>query len=82
MADGVKVRISKWLDLPELKSYEKWMLEYHGLLTNVRAALFEYDDESMKQKINIGFLNLFFRTPYDEARPFFEQYKERAERMI
>lgn len=82
MADGVKVRISKWLDLPELKSYEKWMLEYHGLLMNVRAALSEYDDESMKQKINIGFLNLFFRTPYDEARPFFEQYKERAERMI
>ncbi len=82
MADGVKIRIGKWLGIPDLKNYEEWMLQYHELLTNVRAALAEYEDEAVRQKISVGFLNLFFRMPYESGRSFFEQYAERTERML
>ena len=70
-----KVRIDKWLDLPDLKKYEAYVLAWHDYLARLKERIEGADDETVKSE-NLRMLRTFFLTPYEEG-DFYTQFYER-----
>lgn len=76
-----KVKISKWLGIPNLKQYEKFVLDWHDFLEEAgEEARQKKDADSMKQ-LGMGLLYVFYRKPYDMERDFYEQFYARLARV-
>jgi len=73
-----KVKVSKWLDTPELKNYHRFLADWHSLKKAAEQAC-ETEDESSAKTVNMFLLNLFFIKSYEKERDFFEQFYERME---
>ena len=71
-----KTKIKKWLGIPDLGRYEAFILSWHDFLKELEAKGeqmgFEWQSEH-----NVRMLKLFYQTPYDSNRDFYEQYYER-----
>lgn len=72
-----KVKVSKWLDTPEQKKNEQFLLAWHELRKNMEQRLREEWDEQEAKKMNLLILNLFFATPYETDKDFYAQFEER-----
>ena len=76
-----KVKISKWLGVPNLKSYEKFIVEWHGLTKMLRGIYAEYaQEEAVIKAINMKFLQTFYLMPY-QTEDFYETFEERRKEM-
>lgn len=74
-----KVKVSKWLDTPELKRNERFLLAWHGFRSALERHLREERDERAARTLNLFMLNLFYVKPYDPERDFYAQFGERLE---
>lgn len=71
-----KIKIKKWLDVPELKRYESFLVEWHYFRRKLQEDLVQMSsDESMKA-VNMKALQLFYLMPYTEE-DFYGQFTER-----
>ena len=60
-----------------MKSYEKFLVEWHALTKKIRSHYVENDvDEANMKKINMKFLQIFYLTPY-EGDDFYQLIFER-----
>lgn len=79
--NGTKVKIEKWLGIPNLKKNEEFITEWHYFCKDfqeeMQRLLRAGEDERVK-KINVAMLELFYRKPYEKERDFYEQFEERA----
>lgn len=76
-----KVKISKWLGVPRLKEYERFLVEWHRLTKHLRAFYGEHvEEEAVIKAINIQFLQIFYLTPYDPD-DFYEDFHSRRKKM-
>lgn len=76
-----KIKVGKWLDMPDLKKYEEFAATWHFLLKDIRNLLEENQDEQLTKELNMYVLNLFYTKPYDSGVDFFAQFEERLEQM-
>ncbi|MGN0142833.1 MAG: YkgJ family cysteine cluster protein [Roseburia sp.] len=74
--NGSKVKVSRWLDTPELKANQQFLADWHRLRKKL-TALVQNGDESMAKQGNLFVLKLFYLKPYEEDRSFYEQFYER-----
>lgn len=70
-----KVKVSKWIDTPDLNRYERFVNEWHYFLEDVQKRLEREADEEIR-KINLFLLKLFYIRPYGGDH-FYEQFEER-----
>lgn len=81
---GTKVKIEKWLGIPNLKKNEEFITEWHYFCRDFKEKMQRMldagEDERVK-KSNLAMLELFFRKPYEGERDFYEQFEERMERF-
>lgn len=75
--ERTKMKISKWLDTPELRRNEQYLIAWHGLRRRMENRVQEETSEQAVKTLNMFLLNLFFVTPYDLERDFYEQFAER-----
>lgn len=76
-----KVKINKWLNVPNLKSYGKFLVEWHGLTKMLRGYYAEHmEDEAIIKAINMKFLQIFYLTPYSED-DFYLEFETRMTQM-
>lgn len=73
--DKGKVKVRKWLDIPELKRYERFITDWHDFLKEQRK-LVETDPEQIKP-VSMELLNRFYVTPYEPDQDFYEQFYRR-----
>ena len=73
-----KVRIDKWLGIPELQRYEAFKVEWHRLLRTLEARLKSESDAEIAGKVNVFFLQTFFVRPYEAGASFYPQFEERS----
>ena len=59
-----KVRIDKWLGIPDLPRYEAFKMKWHRLLRTLEARLAAENDPDVAGKVNLFFLQTFFMKPY------------------
>lgn len=74
-----KMKVQKWLDTPQIKSYEKFLIDWHNLVKKLRAVL-EEQEETMAQQLSTAFLQMFYLKPYQKEQ-FYEEFYQRLERF-
>lgn len=76
--DRGKIKIKKWLGIPDLGSYEKFILKWHDFLNECEEALDELDDEK-KRILTLYVLRSFYETAYaaSEERAFYGEFDTR-----
>ena len=73
-----KVKVKKWLDVPDVAAYERFVCMWHFFLKRMGELLASGNEEEQKQ-MNLYLLRLFFLTPYDGARDFYGQVDARIQ---
>lgn len=75
---GAKVKIRKWLDVPDSRQYTDFLIKWHDLRKRLQEELAEKETETpdiMKEQ-NMRFLHLFYEKQY-EPEDFYGQFRER-----
>ena len=74
-----KVRIDRWLEIPDLKRYETFISQWHYFLKSLREKLYASQDAEMNQRVSLFVLEMFFERPYNFSGDFYEQFARRLE---
>ncbi|SEA03988.1 Putative zinc-or iron-chelating domain-containing protein [Lachnospiraceae bacterium NK3A20] len=83
MPGKMKVRISKWLGVPNLTRYERYISDWHYFCREVQAKIASLDElnpdgtavrGSFTEKLTAFILQVFYLTPYDPSRDFYELF--------
>lgn len=80
-SEKTKIKVKKWLGIPNLSSYEKYITHYHNIQRSITGKFTKDTSEEVMKSINMLFLNILFVEKYDLDRDFFEQYYERCEKL-
>ena len=76
-----KVKINKWLGVPNLKSYESFLVKWHALTKALRECYAENaEEEAAIKAVNMKFLQIFYLAPYTEE-DFYSQFETRMNEM-
>ena len=76
-----KVRIDRWIGIPDLSAYENYKANWHSLVRTLMARVAAEQSEEIRRNINLYFLQLLFMKPYDRTRSADTFYKDVADRM-
>ena len=74
-----KVKISKWLDVPELPKYEEYVLKWHRVLKRTESLQQENEDDAFAKNLNMFLLKTFFLAPYEGGEDFYAQFERRLD---
>ncbi|MGX8703092.1 MAG: YkgJ family cysteine cluster protein [bacterium] len=74
-----KVRISAYLEVPDLRQYEDFLLSWHGFLESLREKMVKAEAAAFKE-ICMAVLRLFYFLPYESGRDFYLQYRRRLKK--
>ena len=75
-----KVKINKWLGIPDIRRYEEFVTDWHYFLKKVEEILKHFEDEASLKNITMYLLKTFYLMPYDESQDFYSQFQERLEK--
>ena len=76
-----KVKVSKWIDTPNLSQNMEFTNRWHYLMNEMEEILAENEDDAFRKNLNLFVLSTFYLTPYSGDRDFYEQFEERYERF-
>ena len=74
-----KVKVKKWLEIPELGKYETYIKEWHFFLKEVQEIIKKTQNDAIVKNLNMYLLNQFYVKPYDVMVDFYHQFGERLE---
>ncbi len=74
-----KVKVKKWIDIPDLKENTEYILKWHDFVNDVQEMLIQVADEALFKKVNMFLLQHFFIERYEEEK-FYEQFYARMEK--
>lgn len=80
-ANKSKIKIKKWIDTPNLRSYEQFVSDWHYFLKNVQEYAMENIGHESVNQLSMQILNTFYLTPYDKNQDFYTQFYERLDRI-
>ena len=72
-----KVKVSKWIDTPELKKNEQFLADWHYFLNDIECLIKNTKEDSAIKNINLFLLNTFYLKKYDQSMDFYAQFYER-----
>lgn len=71
-----KIKVKKWLDVPELKQYEKFLVDWHYFRKRLQEAIVQMQSDEDIKALNMKMLQLFYLMPY-QRDDFYEDFSER-----
>lgn len=72
-----KVKISKWLGVPALAKYERFVNDWHWYLKRLSEEAAACTDDERRKQISMSVLQSFYVVPYNTGEDFYEQFYER-----
>lgn len=73
-----KIKVRKWIDIPDAKRYEAFVSDWHYFLKDVQEVLERSEEDSeLIKNLNMYVIRRFYMTPYDREKDFYEQFYER-----
>lgn len=60
-----KVKLKKWLEIPELSRYEAFVRDWHSLIKNVQEIIKEAQSSEIVKNLNLYLLNQFYAKAYE-----------------
>lgn len=76
-----KVRVSKWLDIPDLPRYENWINAWHQFLLAKQVELSSCGDEQVMKAKNLQMLQVMFLTPIPADKDILTELAERMDAL-
>lgn len=76
-----KVKVSKWIDTPDLAANHEFICNWHYFLNELEEIVGDLEDMELGKRMNMLMLQMFYMNPYDGERDFYGQFKERMERF-
>lgn len=81
MENRAKIKVRKWIDMPDIKKYEAFVNDWHNLLLLVQREIASAGaDEAVVKTLNMFLLQTFYIAPYDKDADFYELFEERRKR--
>ena len=77
-----KIKVRKWIDTPDVKRYEQYIIDWHYFLKDVQEVLYGTEDMQLIKNLNLYVVNQFYIKPYDSEKDFYEQFYERLQKSI
>jgi len=77
MPGKTKIRIDRWLEIPNLKKYEAFVARWHYFVKGLQEMLYEKQNAELNQRIAMFVLEMFFERPYNFSGDFYEQFDRR-----
>ena len=74
--DRAKIKVKKWLDIPDLKQHESFIQDWHDYL-NAKEDALECASEEERKQANMQLLKQFYIRPYDTDCDFYAQFYQR-----
>lgn len=74
-----EVRVSEWLDTPNLKKYEKYITNWHFFMKKWQKIVTGLTDETEKKQYVMYLLMQFFNKPYNVKEDFYPQFYARLQ---
>ena len=71
-----KVKIAKWVERPEFKEHEEFLLQWHTFKKLCLEKLSKVQDDTYHKQLLMYIFQLFFRKPYP-ANGFYPEFLER-----
>lgn len=71
-----KVKVRRWIDMPDFDRYEKFVADWHYFLRDLQESMAKKDPEWASGAC-VRILNEFFFNPYDSKADFYPQFYER-----
>ena len=81
-----KIKIKKWIDTPDLKTYEKYISDWHYYLKGLQEYVMNLPDSDDQQEntiaktLSMHVLKQFYLTPYQTEDDFYHQFYERLKK--
>ncbi len=78
--DRTKVKVKKWLDIPDSRSYTDFLVKWHDLRKNLQKEIAEKEESEpdMIKNRNMELLHIFYEKQY-MPEDFFGQFEERLQ---
>ena len=76
-----KVKVEKWVDVPDYEKNKEFLITWHYFLNDVEAMIKNLNDDNFTKQCCLLILRLFYMNPYDKDRAFYEQFEERLTKM-
>ena len=70
-----KVKVKKWIGLPDLSAYEAFARNWHAFLGQAREVASA--DEGLRKAVCMAILKHFYQRPWDTEQDFYEQVRVR-----
>lgn len=74
-----KIKVKKWLGIPELLVYEKYISDWHQFLLDCEEAIEELNDENIRI-LTLYIVKIFYQTSY-ESEQFYEEFYDRLKQV-
>lgn len=72
-----KVKVKKWIDTPDLKKNEQYIIDWHYFLEDIQQKFQTLTDDSLMKKIDMFVLQQFFIEKYQTSEDFYAQFDRR-----
>lgn len=76
-----KVKVSKWIDTPDLKKNQQFITDWHYFLKAAQARLAAGGEKELIKRIAMQILQYFYIEPYHTDCDFYEQFDKRLIQM-
>lgn len=78
--DRTKVRVSRWVDTPDLVRYEKYITDWHYFVKDLQDQARAPGGEALAKTFSMYVLETFYMKDYDTENPFYPQFYQRFRR--
>lgn len=76
-----KVKVGKWIDMPNQRQYHQFLMDWHSLRKELEERLSHLQDPQAVKSIHLLVLNLFYLSFYEEGKEFYTQFEERMQQI-
>ena len=80
-----KIKVRKWIDTLDLKSNERFVIDWHYFIDDIQSVIKEIRDDNLIKDINMYVLKKFYMKPFDTNIDFYLQFNGRlkeAEKFV
>lgn len=75
----LKVKVKKWIDTPNIKSNEKYIVDWHYFLTDLEDFMSATQDDEVNKNISMYILQNFYIKDFESEENFYKEFAKRLE---
>lgn len=76
-----KIKVKKWLGVPEAKRYERFVVDWHYLVVDLQEEMDRRQEDAFRKECNMLLLQMFYLLPYEAEADFYSQFQARYDKI-